>query len=63
LSDLAVSAEQPAGTVFFLWDHITRYWPTDVADAWVSLSAVAARTERIRLGALITPLPRAGHGK
>jgi len=58
LSDLAVSAEQAGWDGFFLWDHITRYWPTDVADAWVSLSAVAARTERIRLGALITPLPR-----
>jgi hypothetical protein len=58
LTDLAVSAEAAGWDGFFLWDHITRYWPTDVADAWLSLSAIAARTERMRLGALVTPLAR-----
>ncbi len=58
LVDLAVSAEDSGWDGFFLWDHITRYWPADVADAWVSLSAIAARTQRMRLGALVTPLAR-----
>ena len=38
LTELAVSAEAAGWDGFFLWDHITRYWPTDVADAWLSLS-------------------------
>ncbi len=58
LSDLAVDAENAGWDGFFLWDHITRYWPTDVADAWISLGAIAARTERMRLGTLVTPLAR-----
>ena len=29
-----------------------------VADPWVALSAIALKTERIRIGALVTPLPR-----
>jgi hypothetical protein len=58
LAEFAEIAEQAGWDGFFIWDHITRYWPTDVADAWVSLSAIAMRTERVRLGALVTPLPR-----
>jgi len=58
LADLAALAEESGWDGFFIWDHITRYWPTDVADAWVALSAIAMRTKRVRIGALITPLPR-----
>jgi alkanesulfonate monooxygenase SsuD/methylene tetrahydromethanopterin reductase-like flavin-dependent oxidoreductase (luciferase family) len=58
LSDLAVDAEQAGWDGIFLWDHIVRYWPADVADAWISLSAIAVRTQHLRLGALITPLAR-----
>ena len=31
---------------------------TPVVDAWITLAAIAGRTERLRLGALVTPLPR-----
>ncbi len=58
LADLAAKTEQAGWDGFFIWDHITRYWPADVADAWVALSAIAMRTERVRLGALVTPLAR-----
>lgn len=58
LAELAASAEQAGWDGFFIWDHITRYWPTDVADAWVALSVIAMRTERMRIGALVTPIPR-----
>ncbi len=58
LADLAALAEESGWDGFFIWDHITRYWPTDVADAWVALSAIAMRTKRVRIGALITALPR-----
>ena len=58
LAELAVLAEDAGWDGFFLWDHLTRYWPTDVADVWISMSAIAARTQRIRFGALVTPLAR-----
>jgi alkanesulfonate monooxygenase SsuD/methylene tetrahydromethanopterin reductase-like flavin-dependent oxidoreductase (luciferase family) len=47
------------GTAFFVWDHIVRGAPVRaVADPWVVLSAVAAHTERLRWGPLVTPLTR-----
>ena len=58
LAELAQRAEQAGWDGFFIWDHITRSWVTEVADPWVALSAAAMVTSRIRLGALITPLPR-----
>jgi alkanesulfonate monooxygenase SsuD/methylene tetrahydromethanopterin reductase-like flavin-dependent oxidoreductase (luciferase family) len=58
--DLAREAEDAGWDGFFVWDHILgdREWRIPVADPWVLLSAVAARTERIRLGPMVTPLPR-----
>ena len=58
LVDLAVATEEAGWDGFFLWDHIRYGAPVPLADAWVSLSAVAARTATIRLGPLVTPLPR-----
>jgi len=59
LVTLAVEAEEHGWDGFFLWDHI-RYRPPvrAVADPWIALSAIAARTERLRLGPLVTPLSR-----
>jgi probable F420-dependent oxidoreductase len=57
LADLARDAEQAGWDGFFLWDHIT--WEHQpVVDPWVGLAAVAMRTERIRIGTTVTPLPR-----
>jgi alkanesulfonate monooxygenase SsuD/methylene tetrahydromethanopterin reductase-like flavin-dependent oxidoreductase (luciferase family) len=58
LVELAVAAESAGWDGFFLWDHIQYAHPVPLADAWVTLSAVAAVTSRIRLGPLITPLAR-----
>jgi alkanesulfonate monooxygenase SsuD/methylene tetrahydromethanopterin reductase-like flavin-dependent oxidoreductase (luciferase family) len=56
---LAVQAEEHGWDGVFLWDHI-RYRPPvrAVADPWVALGAVAAHTQRLRLGPLVTPLSR-----
>ena len=49
---LAQEAEAAGWDGFFMWDPV---WGID---PWVSLAAVAVKTERIRLGTLITPLSR-----
>lgn len=58
LVELAVAAEEAGWDGFFLWDHIQYEEPVPLADAWVALSAIATSTSSIRLGPLITPLPR-----
>jgi len=59
LVDLAQRAESRDWDGVFLWDHIVHRPPVRaVADPWVALSAIAARTERIRLGPMVTPLSR-----
>jgi alkanesulfonate monooxygenase SsuD/methylene tetrahydromethanopterin reductase-like flavin-dependent oxidoreductase (luciferase family) len=51
-ADLAAEAESAGWDGFFVWEPV---WGVD---AWVSLAAAAMRTERIRLGTMLTPLPR-----
>ena len=59
LVELAIEAEERGWDGLFLWDHIIYRPPVRaVADPWVILSAIAARTERLRLGPLVTPLSR-----
>ena len=59
LLELAVRAEARGWDGLFLWDHIVYRPPVRaVADPWVALSAIAARTSRLRLGPLVTPLSR-----
>jgi Luciferase-like monooxygenase len=57
LATLARDAEQAGWGGFFVWDH-TVAWPTPIVDPWVALSAIAIATEKIRIGPLVTPLPR-----
>jgi len=60
LVDLAVEAERSGWDGFFIWDHILfdDGSPQAVVDPWVTLTAVAGATSRIRFGALMTPLAR-----
>ena len=57
---LALDAEQSGWDGLFMWDHLQLYRNSDVpvVDAWIALAAIAARTERLRLGPVITPLAR-----
>ena len=56
---LAEAAEAHGWDGLFLWDHVAYRPPTrGVADPWVTLSACAVATERIRLGPMVTPLSR-----
>jgi alkanesulfonate monooxygenase SsuD/methylene tetrahydromethanopterin reductase-like flavin-dependent oxidoreductase (luciferase family) len=59
LVEIAVRAESRGWDGIFLWDHISYRAPVRaVADPWVALSAIAASTERLRLGPMVTPLSR-----
>jgi alkanesulfonate monooxygenase SsuD/methylene tetrahydromethanopterin reductase-like flavin-dependent oxidoreductase (luciferase family) len=59
LVDLAVVAERAGWDAFFLWDHmVVNRAGVEIVDPWVTLGAIAARTERIRLGTCVTPLAR-----
>jgi hypothetical protein len=59
VADLAAEAEHAGWHGFFVWDHVHWHAPVrQVADSWITLAAVAAATERLRLGPMVTPLPR-----
>ncbi len=51
-AELAAVAEDAGWDGFFVWESV---WGVD---AWMALAAAAVRTERIRLGTMLTPLPR-----
>jgi alkanesulfonate monooxygenase SsuD/methylene tetrahydromethanopterin reductase-like flavin-dependent oxidoreductase (luciferase family) len=56
--EIAVAAEEQGWDACFMWDHLAFVWGPPAADPWVSLAAVAARTERVRIGTAVTPLAR-----
>ncbi len=64
LVELAVAAEEHGWDGFFVWDH--QLWPDPdwpVADPVVVISAIAARTVRVRIGILVNVLARRRAGK
>jgi len=59
LVGLAVAAEEAGWDGFFLWDHLLWDEPGgQVADPTVVISAVAARTDRIRIAIMVNSLAR-----
>jgi alkanesulfonate monooxygenase SsuD/methylene tetrahydromethanopterin reductase-like flavin-dependent oxidoreductase (luciferase family) len=59
LARLAVRAEARGWDGVFLWDHVVYRPPVTAAtDPWIALAAIAAATDRIALGPMVTPLAR-----
>jgi len=63
VAQLAEVAEEAGWDGFFLWDHLNYKFegslePVAIADPWIMLAAIALRTTHIKLGPMVTPLPR-----
>lgn len=59
LMALAAAAEEAAWDGLYVWDHVAYSAPaTAIADPWITLAALASCTQRLRLGPMVTPLPR-----
>ena len=57
LATYAKEAEAAGWDGFFIWDHVLMgNLPT--ADSWIAMTAIALNTQHIKIGPLVTPLPR-----
>ena len=59
LAQTALEAEKNGWDGFFLWDHLVEWEKrVPISDAFIALAAIAMKTNRIRIGTTLTPLPR-----
>ena len=58
VADVAIAAEHAGWDGVFVWDHLWNHTFEPFADPWVTLAAVAAATERVRVGTMVLALPR-----
>lgn len=59
VAELAAEAEAEGWDGVFVWDHMAYSPPVrDIADPWITLAAIACATDTLRLGPMVTPLPR-----
>jgi alkanesulfonate monooxygenase SsuD/methylene tetrahydromethanopterin reductase-like flavin-dependent oxidoreductase (luciferase family) len=58
IAEVAVAAEAAGWDGFFVWDHLWNRTMKPFADPFVTLAAVATKTTRVRVGTLVTALPR-----
>jgi alkanesulfonate monooxygenase SsuD/methylene tetrahydromethanopterin reductase-like flavin-dependent oxidoreductase (luciferase family) len=58
VAEVAATAEAAGWDGVFVWDHLWNRTLEPFADPWITLAAVAMASDRVRLGPLVTPLPR-----
>ena len=60
VATVAAAAEQAGWDGLFVWDHVLhrRHQGRPFGDPWILLTAAALATSHIRLGTLLTPVPR-----
>lgn len=59
MAEIAARAEAAGWDGVYVWDHVVRReGDLDLVDPWIALTAMACATSRVRLGPLVTPLPR-----
>lgn len=62
VAQVAVAAEAAGWDGLFVWDHVVHSRQArrgqPFGDPWILLTAAALATSRVRLGALVTPVPR-----
>ncbi|TDD88838.1 LLM class flavin-dependent oxidoreductase [Actinomadura rubrisoli] len=60
VAEVASSAERAGWDALFVWDHVVydKHDRRTFGDPWMLLTAAALATSRIRLGTLVTPVPR-----
>ena len=60
LAEHARRAEENGWHGFFVWDHVQPGvgGEPEVFDPWIALALIADRTDSVRLGPIVTPLPR-----
>ena len=54
--ELAQAAEETGWEALWIWDHM--HFPYGTGDPWITLAAVAAVTQKIKLVTGVAPLPR-----
>jgi alkanesulfonate monooxygenase SsuD/methylene tetrahydromethanopterin reductase-like flavin-dependent oxidoreductase (luciferase family) len=57
-AQIARDAEAAGWDAVWVWDHVLRDAGAPYTDPWVLLTVIATATERVRLGPMVTPLPR-----
>ena len=58
LAEVAVIAEEAGWDGVFVWDHLWNRTMAPFADPFVAAAAIAIATEQVRVGTLVTALPR-----
>ncbi|MFL5802732.1 MAG: LLM class flavin-dependent oxidoreductase [Roseiflexaceae bacterium] len=60
LVELAQAAEASGWDAVFVWDSLLfdQQWMPPIADPWITLAAIAASTERVKIGTMIAQLAR-----
>lgn len=56
--DLGRAVEESSWDGLYVWDHVLRPESNEIIDTWVALAALVTATRCLRLGPMVTPVPR-----